>query len=55
MLVRQGADPNLAQFACLVGCPRSGEAIVIDPERDVDRDFDVAARAVGVGKTYSVQ
>ena len=44
MLVRQVADPKLAQFAYLVGCPRSGEAIVIDPERDVDRYFDVAAR-----------
>jgi hydroxyacylglutathione hydrolase len=44
MLVRQVADPKLAQFAYLVGCPRSGEAIVIDPERDVDRYFEVAAR-----------
>ena len=44
MLVRQIADPKLAQFAYLIGCPRTGEAIVIDPERDVDRYFDVAAR-----------
>jgi hydroxyacylglutathione hydrolase len=44
MLVRQVADPKLAQFAYLVGCPRTGEAIVIDPERDVDRYFDLAAR-----------
>jgi hydroxyacylglutathione hydrolase len=44
MLVRQIADPKLAQFAYLVGCPRSGEAIVIDPQRDVDRYFDIAAR-----------
>jgi hydroxyacylglutathione hydrolase len=44
MLVRQIADPKLAQFAYLIGCPRSGEAIVIDPERDVDRYFDLAAR-----------
>ena len=44
MLVRQVADPTLAQFAYLVGCPRSGEAIVIDPERDVDRYFELAAR-----------
>jgi glyoxylase-like metal-dependent hydrolase (beta-lactamase superfamily II) len=40
----QIADSKLAQFAYLVGCPRSGEAIVIDPERDVDRYFDEAAR-----------
>lgn len=44
MLVRQLADTTLAQFAYLVGCPRSGEAIVIDPERDVDRYFEEAAR-----------
>lgn len=44
MLVRQIADPKLAQFAYLVGCPRSGEAIVIDPERDVDRYFEEAER-----------
>ena len=44
MLVRQVADPKLAQFAYLIGCPRTGDAIVIDPERDVDRYFDLAAR-----------
>ena len=44
MLVRQIVDSKLAQFAYLIGCPRTGEAIVIDPERDVDRYFDLAAR-----------
>jgi hydroxyacylglutathione hydrolase len=44
MLVRQVADSKLAQFAYLIGCPRTGEAVVIDPERDVDRYFDLAAR-----------
>jgi hydroxyacylglutathione hydrolase len=44
MLVRQIADSKLAQFAYLVGCPRSGEAIIIDPERDVDRYFAEAAK-----------
>ena len=44
MLVRQIPDPKLAQFAYLIGCPRSGEAIVIDPQRDVDRYFEAAAR-----------
>jgi hydroxyacylglutathione hydrolase len=44
MLVRQVFDPKLAQYAYLVGCPRSGEAIVIDPERDVDRYFELAAQ-----------
>jgi hydroxyacylglutathione hydrolase len=45
MLVRQVFDPKLAQYAYLVGCPRTGEALVIDPERDVDRYFDLAARS----------
>jgi hydroxyacylglutathione hydrolase len=44
MLVRQVFDPKLAQFSYIVGCPRSGEALVIDPERDVDRYYEVAAR-----------
>lgn len=44
MLVRQVVDQKLAQYAYLIGCPRTGEAIVIDPERDVDRYFDLAAR-----------
>ena len=56
MLVRQFLDPLLAQYAYLVGCPRSGEAIVIDPERDVDRYFEEAARhklrIVGAADTH---
>ena len=44
MLVRQIFDKSLAQYAYLVGCPTTGAAIVIDPERDVDRYFAVAAQ-----------
>ena len=44
MLVRQVADSKLAQFAYLIGCPRTGDAIILDPERDVDRYFQLAAR-----------
>ena len=44
MLVRQIVDPALAQYAYLIGCPRTGEAIVIDPERDIDRYEALAAR-----------
>jgi hydroxyacylglutathione hydrolase len=44
MLVRQIFDPKLAQYAYLIGCPACGEALIVDPERDVDRYFDVAAR-----------
>ncbi len=43
MFLRQITDSSLAQNAYLIGCQRSGEAIVIDPERDLDRYFQVAA------------
>jgi hydroxyacylglutathione hydrolase len=42
MLVRQIHDPKLAQYAWLVGCPATGEAAIIDPERDVDRYIALA-------------
>jgi hydroxyacylglutathione hydrolase len=44
MLVRQIFDEKLAQYAYLVGCPATGEAIVIDPERDVDRYVEAARK-----------
>lgn len=43
MFLRQIPDESLAQYAYLIGCQRSGEAVVIDPERDVDRYFALAA------------
>lgn len=43
MFLRQITDSALAQNAYLIGCQRTGEAIVIDPERDVDRYLKVAA------------
>jgi hydroxyacylglutathione hydrolase len=36
-------DDKLAQAAYLIGCQRTGEAIVIDPQRDVDRYINAAA------------
>ena len=44
MLFRAIADRALAQTAYLVGCPATGEALVVDPERDIDRYLDAAAR-----------
>ena len=44
MLVRQITDDHLAQNAYLIGCQKTGEAIVIDPERDVERYIEAAAR-----------
>ncbi|HPF38471.1 MAG TPA: MBL fold metallo-hydrolase [Phycisphaerae bacterium] len=43
MFMRMIYDEKLAQAAYLIGCQRTGEAIVIDPERDVDRYIDLAA------------
>ena len=37
MFMRMVYDEKLAQAAYVIGCQRTGEAIVIDPERDVDR------------------
>lgn len=44
MFLRQIYDDALAQAAWLIGCQRTGEAIVIDPARDIDRVEAVAAR-----------
>jgi hydroxyacylglutathione hydrolase len=56
MLMRMISDENLAQVAWLIGCQRTGEAIVFDPERDVDRCVDLAAahglRIVAVAETH---
>ncbi len=43
MLLRMLYDDRLAQAAYLIGCQKTGEAIVIDPERDVDRYIKIAA------------
>jgi hydroxyacylglutathione hydrolase len=47
MLFRQFFDPKLAQYAYLVGCQQTGEALIIDPERDIDRYVE-AAEAEGL-------
>ena len=44
MLLERLYDEMLAQASYLIGCERSGEAIVIDPTRDVDAYLDLAAR-----------
>jgi hydroxyacylglutathione hydrolase len=43
MFLRQVFDSHLAQYAYIIGCQRTGEAIVIDPERDIDRYREIAA------------
>lgn len=44
MLLRLIYDDKLAQASYLLACQRSGEALIVDPERDVDRYLDLAAR-----------
>lgn len=43
MLLRQVFDPYLAQYAYLIGCQKTGEALIIDPERDIDQYQKLAA------------
>ncbi len=44
MLFRQLSEPKLAQYAYLVGCQKTGEALLIDPLRDIDRYVAAAER-----------
>ena len=44
MIVTRIYEPAIAQASYLVGCAEAGEAIVIDPNRDVQRYLDEAAR-----------
>lgn len=44
MLFRTFTDENLAQNAYLVGCQRTGEAIIIDPPRDSSQIIEVAKK-----------
>lgn len=56
MFFRMIYDEKLAQAAYLIGCQQTGEAVVIDPERDVDRYLDLAAeqklRIVATAETH---
>ena len=56
MLFRQIYDETLSQYAYLIGCQQTGEALLIDPERDIDRYVSLAAadgvEIVGVAETH---
>ena len=56
MLLRLLYDDMLAEAAWLIGCQRTGEAIIIDPERDIDRYIEAAAaqgmRITAVAETH---
>ena len=47
MILKRFYEERLAQASFLLGCPACGEAIVIDPNRDVER-YISAARAEGL-------
>lgn len=51
MILRRFYDETLAQASYLIGCARSGEAIVVDPNRLVDQ-YLAAAEADGVRITH---
>ena len=51
MLFRRFYDAKLAQASYLIGCQQTGEAVVVDPNRDVKQYLDSAA-AEGVRITH---
>lgn len=56
MLLRQIFDPYLAQYAYLIGCQKTGQALIIDPERDIAQYQSLAAqnnlRITAVAETH---
>ncbi|MFN8730286.1 MAG: MBL fold metallo-hydrolase [Phycisphaerales bacterium] len=56
MFMRMVYDEHLAEAAYLIGCQRTGKAIIIDPQRDVDRYERLAAsnglRIVATAETH---
>jgi hydroxyacylglutathione hydrolase len=44
MFFQRFYDTKLAQASYLVGCQRTGEAVVVDPNRDVEQYVDAAAK-----------
>src|SRR5438477_7753116 len=56
MFFRMIYDDKLAQACYLIGCQRTGEAILIDPQRDIDRYLKVAEaerfRITAVAETH---
>jgi len=56
MVLKRFYNEKLAQASYLVGCPAAGEALIVDPNRDVDAYVKAAAaegmRIVGVTETH---
>lgn len=43
MYFKQIFDKKLAQYAYIIGCQKSGDAVVIDPMRDIDQYEEIAS------------
>ncbi len=54
MFFRQFFDEKLAQHSYLVGCQKTGEAIIIDPKRVLD-DYEKVAKAEGLKITHATE
>ena len=44
MIFKRFFDPRLAQSSYLLGCSSTREALIVDPNRDIDRYFEAAAQ-----------
>jgi hydroxyacylglutathione hydrolase len=44
MYFKQIFDEKLAQYSYIIGCQKNGEALVIDPMRDIDTYIQIAAK-----------
>ncbi len=44
MILRQIEDKDLSQFSYMVGCQQTGEAIIVDPERDIGKYYELAEK-----------
>ena len=44
MILRYVYNTQLAQASYLVGCAATGEALVVDPNRDIDQYIELAER-----------
>ncbi len=56
MLLKYFYDPRLAHASYMVGCQKTGEAIIVDPGRDIQQYLDTAQREkmkiTGVAETH---
>lgn len=56
MILKRFYDESLAQASYLIGCPVAGEAVIIDPNRDIDQYIEAAAndglKIVAVTETH---